>query len=69
MICSGTLVASITAAAVGLSEGKSSDEINLLSTVFAQLGDTLATIAAQKDLCVAKDDKKRDEKQDKKSKF
>lgn len=27
------------------------DELNLLSAVFTQLGDTLATIAIQRDIC------------------
>lgn len=51
MMCSNELVASITAVAVALAEGKSEDEISLLGTIFSQLGDTLETIAAQKALC------------------
>lgn len=49
MLCPASLVASITAAAIAMSEGKSSEEINLLGTVFTQLGDTLTTISVQKD--------------------
>lgn len=29
----------------------SDDELNLLSTVFSQLGDTLATISVQRSIC------------------
>lgn len=45
------LTASVTAIANMLSCNLSIDEINLLGSVFAQLGDTLMTIAAQKSLC------------------
>lgn len=51
MMCPNELVASITALAVSLAEGKSEDEINLIGAIFSQLGDTLDTIAAQKALC------------------
>lgn len=44
--CPYALIASITATAALLAEGKTADEINLLGAVFNQLGDTLATIAA-----------------------
>jgi len=47
MICPNTLAASITAAAIALSEGKSSEDINLLGAIFTQLGDTLDTISIQ----------------------
>ncbi|WP_366938292.1 DUF6774 domain-containing protein [uncultured Ruminococcus sp.] len=45
------LTASVTAIANMLSCNLSIDKINLLGSVFAQLGDTLMTIAAQKSLC------------------
>lgn len=45
------LVLTISALACCIAEGKSSDEITLLAAVFSQLGDTLATITAQQDLC------------------
>lgn len=45
------LTASVTAIANMLSCNLSIDEISLLGSVFAQLGDTLMTIAAQKSLC------------------
>ncbi len=50
-MCPNQLVTAITAAAVALSEGKSVEEISALAAVLTQLGDTLATIAAQKTLC------------------
>ena len=51
------LTASITAVANALSSRLSIEETTLLATVLVQLGDTLATIATQKALCEAKDDK------------
>ena len=50
-MCPNQLVTALTAAAVALSEGKSPEEISVLAAVLTQLGDTLATIAAQKTLC------------------
>ena len=50
-MCPNQLIAAITAAAAALAEGRSADEITILGTIFTQLGDTLATIAAQKSLC------------------
>ena len=47
------LIRSITALAATLAEGRDADEIALLASIFAQLGDTLATIAAQQALCQA----------------
>lgn len=47
------LTASVTAAANMLSCGRSADEIALLGAIFTQLGDTLATVAAQKNICDA----------------
>lgn len=45
------LTASVTAIANMLLCNLSIDEISLLGSVFAQLGDTLMTIAAPKSLC------------------
>lgn len=41
----------ISALACCIAEGKSADEIALISSVLSQLGDTLETIAAHKALC------------------
>lgn len=46
-----TLTASVTAIANTLACKYTPDELTLLGAVFTQLGDTLATIAAQKSLC------------------
>ena len=51
------LTASITAGANFLSCKLSIDETTFLATIFVQLGDTLATIATQRTICEAKDDK------------
>ena len=51
------LTASITAVANALSSKLSIEETTLLATVLVQLGDTLATIATQRAICEAKDDK------------
>lgn len=48
------LTAAITAIANTIACGKTADEIALIGTVFTQLGDTLQTIAAQKNLCESK---------------
>lgn len=48
------LTTSITAIANALACGRTTDEINLLGAVFTQLGDTLVTIATQRDLCEGK---------------
>lgn len=50
-MCNGELAAAITTLAVVLAKDKSTNEIELLAAVLTQLGDTLATIAAQKALC------------------
>ena len=44
-------ILSLSALACCLAEGKSSEEIALLSSVLVQLGDTLATIAAHEEFC------------------
>ncbi|MCL2508251.1 MAG: hypothetical protein FWF05_03645 [Oscillospiraceae bacterium] len=45
------LTMSITALANAISRGLSDDDLNLASTIFLQLGDTLAVISAQRDRC------------------
>ncbi|MBO5281541.1 MAG: hypothetical protein J6B43_00190 [Lachnospiraceae bacterium] len=45
------LVLTISALACNIAQGKTADELSLLSAVFSQLGDTLATIAAQEAIC------------------
>ena len=45
------LTAAITAIANAISCRLTIDELALLAGIFVQLGDTLATIAAQKNLC------------------
>ena len=45
------LTASITAAANAIACKLSDEELSLLSAVLVQLGDTLATIAAQRGVC------------------
>ena len=50
-MCPNQLISAITAAAALLAEGKTAQELALLAAVFTQLGDTLATIATQKDIC------------------
>lgn len=49
------LAVAISALACCIAEGKSADEIALISSVFSQLGDTLNTIAAQQALCAPSD--------------
>lgn len=45
------LTAGITAIANALACNLETDEVELLSAIFMQLGDTLATIAAQRNIC------------------
>ncbi len=45
------LTSEITVIANALACGLTPDEISLLSAIFVQLGDTLATISAQQSLC------------------
>lgn len=47
------LTASVTALANLLAEKLDDEEAALLAAILVQLGDTLATIAVQKDLCSA----------------
>lgn len=50
MLGPGELAASITAAAIAISHSIPDEKITLLGAVFTQLGDTLATIAATRDI-------------------
>ena len=47
------LTAAITALANSIARGRSVDELNLLGVILTQLGDTLFTIAAQREICKA----------------
>lgn len=49
------LVSSITAVACFLAQGESTEQIELMASIFSQLGDTLATIAVQKECCESKE--------------
>ena len=49
------LTASVTALANTIACGLNAEEISLHSSVLVQLGDTLATIAAQRTLCQAQE--------------
>lgn len=49
------VVASITAIACALSQCYSDEELGFLSAAFSQLGDTLETIAAHRELCCGGD--------------
>ena len=45
------LTAAITAAANAIACGKTISELALTASIFVQIGDTLATIAAERELC------------------
>ena len=45
------LTVTITALANTIASGRTAEEISLIGALFVQLGDTLATIAAQRALC------------------
>ena len=48
------LSAIVSALASTIASGRGAEELALLSALFVQLGDTLATIAAEKALCEAR---------------
>ena len=48
------LTAAVTALANTIARGRSVDELNLLGVILTQLGDTLFTIAAQREICCGK---------------
>lgn len=49
------LTASITALANAIACRCSGDELDLIGAIFVQLGDTIATISAQRSLCENKE--------------
>lgn len=49
------LTAAVTVLANTIASGLKAEEIALLSSVFMQLGDTLATIAAHRALCESRE--------------
>ena len=48
------LTSSISALAIAIACQVNDDELDLLAAVFTQLGDTLATISVQRDICEKK---------------
>ena len=48
MLCPEELATVTTAAAIGLAQGRSIEDLNILAAVFTQIGDVLATIAVQR---------------------
>lgn len=49
------LTVAVTALANSIACSLTTEELGLISSVFMQLGDTLATIAAQRTLCQSQD--------------
>ena len=47
------LTAAVTALANTMACGRTVDELNLMGVILTQLGDTLFTIAAQREICCA----------------
>ena len=47
------LTAAVTALANTMACGRTVDELNLMGVILTQLGDTLFTIAAQREICKA----------------
>ena len=45
------LTAAITALANTIAAGRTTDELNILGVILTQLGDTILTIAAHRDIC------------------
>ncbi|HCD43992.1 MAG TPA: hypothetical protein DEQ64_09710 [Lachnoclostridium sp.] len=52
------LVMFVSSLACCIAQDRSSDELALLASIFSQLGDSLATIAAQQDICSDLNDEK-----------
>ena len=48
MLCPEELATVTSAAAIGLAQGRSTEELGILAAVFTQIGDVLATIAVQR---------------------
>ena len=51
------LTAAITAVANAIACGKTVSELAFIASIFVQIGDTLATIAAEKGLCEERGEK------------
>ena len=49
------LTAAVTALANTIACGRSVDELNILGVILTQLGDTILTIAAQREICGGKE--------------
>jgi serine/threonine protein phosphatase PrpC len=47
------LVIFISTVSIAIAKDKSEEELNVLASVFSQIGDTLATIAAQREILEA----------------
>jgi len=50
------LVTFITAFSIAISKDKSEDELGVLASIFSQIGDTIATIVAQREILESKSD-------------
>lgn len=50
-MCGLELTGEISVLAAAIAQNLEDEELTLLAAVFTQLGDTLGTIAAQRDLC------------------
>lgn len=55
MCCPESLAAVTTALSIAIAQGKSINELNLLSAIFNQIGETLETIVAQRE-CLENND-------------
>lgn len=47
------LVVFVSAVSIAIAKDKSNEELNVLSSVFSQIGDSLGTIAAQREIIEA----------------
>lgn len=54
MICPENLATVVTALAIAIAQDKSNEELNVLSSIFNQLGETLETIIAQRECLESK---------------
>lgn len=50
-MCPSEFVFAVTALAATIAENRTDEEIAILSAVFSQLGDTLATMAVKREQC------------------
>ena len=51
MMNSCELTAAVTALANAIAADRTTDELNILGVILTQLGDTILTIAAHRDIC------------------